>query len=161
MYLCPGFEHKITVQASPKVDKRKTQGSESTTPPASPGVIPRLRAIRCKCKHLKWAQTSLHVWLTWPFFFFTSVTPTDGSKTWGRSAVCKKEDLTSSKKKGRTWGPSSTHQKERAGGEEKYVHSLHTVVTINMAQKTTSCSNCTCVALTFLPPKFRAIGLSS
>lgn len=65
IYLCPGFEHKITVQASPKVDKRKTQGSESTTPPASPGVIPRLRAIRCKCKHLKWTQTSLHVWLTW------------------------------------------------------------------------------------------------
>uniref|UniRef100_A0A4W5P3T9 mitogen-activated protein kinase kinase kinase n=1 Tax=Hucho hucho TaxID=62062 RepID=A0A4W5P3T9_9TELE len=41
-----GFEHKITVQASPSVDKRKPQGSESTTPPASPGVIPRLRAIR-------------------------------------------------------------------------------------------------------------------
>lgn len=50
--LCPaGFEHKITVQASPSVDKRKTQGSESTTPPASPGVIPRLRAIRCEGKH--------------------------------------------------------------------------------------------------------------
>ncbi|XP_044211054.1 mitogen-activated protein kinase kinase kinase 10 [Thunnus albacares] len=88
-----GFEHKITVQASPSVDKRKTQGSESTTPPASPGVIPRLRAIR--------------------------LTPSDGSKTWGRSAVCKKEDLSASKKKGRTWGPSSTHQRERVGGEEK------------------------------------------
>eukprot|EP00064_Thunnus_orientalis_P008623 superscaffoldBa00001039_g8646 len=87
------FEHKITVQASPSVDKRKTQGSESTTPPASPGVIPRLRAIR--------------------------LTPSDGSKTWGRSAVCKKEDLSASKKKGRTWGPSSTHQRERVGGEEK------------------------------------------
>ncbi|CAF97434.1 unnamed protein product, partial [Tetraodon nigroviridis] len=109
-----GFEHKITVQASPKVDKRKTQGSESTTPPASPGVIPRLRAIR--------------------------LTPTDGSKTWGRSAVCRKEDLTSSKKKGRTWGPSSTHQKERAGGEEKYVLSV-------------------CVAPTSLPPRFRVTGL--
>ncbi|XP_029026712.1 mitogen-activated protein kinase kinase kinase 10 [Betta splendens] len=88
-----GFEHKITVQASPSVDKRKNQGSESTTPPSSPGVIPRLRAIR--------------------------LTPSDGSKTWGRSAVCKKEDLTANKKKGRTWGPSSTHQKERAGGEDK------------------------------------------
>ncbi|KAM6932330.1 mitogen-activated protein kinase kinase kinase 10 isoform 1-T2 [Lycodopsis pacificus] len=88
-----GFEHKITVQASPSVDKRKTQGSESTTPPASPGVMPRLRAIR--------------------------LTPSDGSKTWGRSAVCKKEDLSTSKKKGRTWGPSSTLQKERVGGEEK------------------------------------------
>ncbi|KAM3875202.1 mitogen-activated protein kinase kinase kinase 10 [Diretmus argenteus] len=88
-----GFEHKITVQASPSVDKRKPQGSETTTPPASPGVIPRLRAIR--------------------------LTPSDGSKTWGRSAVCKKEDLSTSKKKGRTWGPSSTHQKERVGGEDK------------------------------------------
>uniref|UniRef100_A0A8C5GFP6 Mitogen-activated protein kinase kinase kinase n=1 Tax=Gouania willdenowi TaxID=441366 RepID=A0A8C5GFP6_GOUWI len=89
-----GFEHKITVQASPSVDKRKTpQRSESTTPPASPGVIPRLRAIR--------------------------LTPSDGSKTWGRSAVCKKEELTGNKKKGRTWGPSSTQQKERVGGEEK------------------------------------------
>uniref|UniRef100_A0A4W5K0B7 Mitogen-activated protein kinase kinase kinase n=1 Tax=Hucho hucho TaxID=62062 RepID=A0A4W5K0B7_9TELE len=88
-----GFEHKITVQASPSVDKRKPQGSESTTPPASPGVIPRLRAIR--------------------------LTPSDGSKTWGRSAVCRKEDLAASKKKGRTWGPSSTLQRERLGGEDR------------------------------------------
>ncbi|XP_070987841.1 mitogen-activated protein kinase kinase kinase 10-like [Oncorhynchus clarkii lewisi] len=88
-----GFEHKITVQASPSVDKRKPQGSESTTPPASPGVIPRLRAIR--------------------------LTPSDGNKTWGRSAVCKKEDLAASKKKGRTWGPSSTLQRERLGGEDR------------------------------------------
>ncbi|CAB1347569.1 unnamed protein product, partial [Coregonus sp. 'balchen'] len=80
-------------RASPSVDKRKPQGSESTTPPASPGVIPRLRAIR--------------------------LTPSDGSKTWGRSAVCKKEDLAASKKKGRTWGPSSTHQRERLGGEDR------------------------------------------
>uniref|UniRef100_A0A8C2JC38 Mitogen-activated protein kinase kinase kinase 10 n=1 Tax=Cyprinus carpio TaxID=7962 RepID=A0A8C2JC38_CYPCA len=87
-----GFEHKITVQASPSVDKRKGQGSESTTPPASPGVIPRLRAIR--------------------------LTPSDGRKTWGRTAVCKKEDL-GTKKKGRTWGPSSTHQRERVGGEDR------------------------------------------
>lgn len=88
-----GFEHKITVQASPSVDKRKGQGSESTTPPASPGVIPRLRAIR--------------------------LTPSDGRKTWGRTAVCKKEDLAGTKKKGRTWGPSSTHQRERPGGEDR------------------------------------------
>ncbi|XP_061538395.1 mitogen-activated protein kinase kinase kinase 10 [Phycodurus eques] len=88
-----GFEHKITVQASPSVDKRKMQGSESTTPPASPGVIPRLRAIR--------------------------LTPSDVSKTWGRSAVCKKEDVSAGKKKGRTWGPSSTQQRERVGGEDK------------------------------------------
>lgn len=51
-----GFEHKITVQASPSVDKRKAQGSENTTPPASPGVIPRLRAIRCECEYVKKPQ---------------------------------------------------------------------------------------------------------
>ncbi|XP_062408468.1 mitogen-activated protein kinase kinase kinase 10 [Sardina pilchardus] len=88
-----GFEHKITVQASPSVDKRKAQGkAETTTPPASPGVIPRLRAIR--------------------------LTPCDGRKTWGRTTVCK-EEVVSTKKKGRTWGPSSTHQKERVGGEDR------------------------------------------
>lgn len=130
---CSGFEHKITVQASPKVDKRKTQGSESTTPPASPGVIPRLRAIRCTCKHLKKdTKYSASARGSRGICPCASVTPTDGSKTWGRSAVCKKEDLSSSKKKGRTWGPSSTHQKERAGGEEKYVHSIHAVVLVNM-----------------------------
>lgn len=48
------------------------------------------------------------------------MTPSDGSKTWGRSAVCKKEDHGTNKKNVRTWGPSSTHQRERVGGEEKY-----------------------------------------
>ncbi|XP_047247167.1 mitogen-activated protein kinase kinase kinase 10 [Girardinichthys multiradiatus] len=88
-----GFEHKITVQASPSVDKRKNQGSESTALPASPRGLFCLRAIR--------------------------LTPSDGSKTWSRSAVSRKEDLTGNKKKGRTWGPSSTLYRERVGGEEK------------------------------------------
>ncbi|XP_069857542.1 mitogen-activated protein kinase kinase kinase 10 isoform X1 [Dipodomys merriami] len=90
-----GFEHKITVQASPTLDKRK--GSDGNSPPASPSIIPRLRAIR--------------------------LTPVDcgggGSGTWGRSGPPKKEELVGGKKKGRTWGPSSTLQKERAGGEER------------------------------------------
>lgn len=126
--LLAGFEHKITVQASPSVDKRKNQGSESTTPPASPGVIPRLRAIRRECSDTQTRRQpgasrlprarNLTCALLSPC---GSVTPSDGSKTWGRSAVCKKEDLSANKKKGRTWGPSSTHQKERVGGEEKYV----------------------------------------
>uniref|UniRef100_A0A4W6CNH5 mitogen-activated protein kinase kinase kinase n=1 Tax=Lates calcarifer TaxID=8187 RepID=A0A4W6CNH5_LATCA len=140
-----GFEHKITVQASPSVDKRKTQGSESTTPPASPGVIPRLRAIRCECKYPESESELCNVGecvlyayalirhrkintckgilerlkIVSHCSYCPSVTPSDGSKTWGRSAVCKKEDLTTNKKKGRTWGPSSTHQRERVGGEEK------------------------------------------
>lgn len=88
-----GFEHKITVQASPTLDKCKGQGSSSYSPPGSPLIIPRLRAIR--------------------------LTPVDGSKTWGRSSVPKKEEVGSTKKKGRTWGPSSTQPKERAGGEER------------------------------------------
>lgn len=43
-----------------------------------------------------------------------------GSGTWGRSGPPKKEELVGGKKKGRTWGPSSTLQKEQAEGEERY-----------------------------------------
>lgn len=46
LLLLSGFEHKITVQASPTLDKRK--GSDGASPPASPSIIPRLRAIRCE-----------------------------------------------------------------------------------------------------------------
>ncbi|XP_038642040.1 mitogen-activated protein kinase kinase kinase 10 [Scyliorhinus canicula] len=88
-----GFEHKITVQASPNVDKRKGQASDGSSPPGSPIMIPRLRAIR--------------------------LTPGEGSRTWGRSAVYKREEFEGHKKKGRTWGPSSTQQKERLGGEDR------------------------------------------
>ncbi|XP_055519596.1 mitogen-activated protein kinase kinase kinase 10 isoform X2 [Leucoraja erinacea] len=88
-----GFEHKITVQASPTVDKRKGQGPDGLSPPCSPLVIPRLRAIR--------------------------LTPAEGSQTWGRNAVYKREEFEGHKKKGRTWGPSSTQPKERMGGEDR------------------------------------------
>lgn len=50
----------------------------------------------------------------------SSGSSTGGSGTWGRSGPPKKEELVGGKKKGRTWGPSSTLQKERAGGEERY-----------------------------------------
>ena len=51
----------------------------------------------------------------------TSGSSSGGSGTWGRSSgPPKKEELVGGKKKGRTWGPSSTLQKERAGGEERY-----------------------------------------
>lgn len=43
----------------------------------------------------------------------------DGSQTWGRSAGLKPDELMGNKKKGRTWGPSSTLHKERLGGEER------------------------------------------
>lgn len=88
-----GFEHKITVQVSPTLDRRKGLGANGASPPGSPIIIPRLRAIR--------------------------LTPMDGSQTWGRSTLAKKEELVGTKKKGRTWGPSSTVHKERLGGEER------------------------------------------
>ncbi|KAB1271521.1 Mitogen-activated protein kinase kinase kinase 21, partial [Camelus dromedarius] len=40
------FQHKITVQASPTLDKRRSLNSGSSSPPSSPTVIPRLRAIQ-------------------------------------------------------------------------------------------------------------------
>ncbi|XP_010612835.1 mitogen-activated protein kinase kinase kinase 10 [Fukomys damarensis] len=98
-----GFEHKITVQASPTLDKRK--GSDGASPPASPSIIPRLRAIRLTPVDCGGGSSSGG--------------SSGGSGTWGRSGPPKKEELVGGKKKGRTWGPSSTLQKERAGGEER------------------------------------------
>ncbi|KAM5210137.1 mitogen-activated protein kinase kinase kinase 10 isoform 3-T3 [Hipposideros larvatus] len=98
-----GFEHKITVQASPTLDKRK--GSDGASPPASPSIIPRLRAIRLTPVDTGGGSSS--------------GSSSGGSGTWGRSGPPKKEELVGGKKKGRTWGPSSTLQKERAGGEER------------------------------------------
>nr|XP_032646627.1 mitogen-activated protein kinase kinase kinase 21 [Chelonoidis abingdonii] len=40
------FQHKITVQASPNLDKRRSLNSNSSSPPNSPTIIPRLRAIQ-------------------------------------------------------------------------------------------------------------------
>ncbi|MGH0131536.1 UNVERIFIED_CONTAM: hypothetical protein FKN15_046693 [Acipenser sinensis] len=40
------FQHKITVQASPTLDRRKSLMGSSSSPPASPTIIPRLRAIQ-------------------------------------------------------------------------------------------------------------------
>ncbi|XP_023616306.1 mitogen-activated protein kinase kinase kinase 10 isoform X3 [Myotis lucifugus] len=98
-----GFEHKITVQASPTLDKRK--GSDGTSPPASPSIIPRLRAIRLTPMDGGGGGSS--------------GSGSSGSSTWGRSGPPKKEELVGGKKKGRTWGPSSTLQKEQAEGEER------------------------------------------
>lgn len=46
--LVTDFQHKFTVQASPTMDKRKSLISSCSSPPASPTIIPRLRAIQCK-----------------------------------------------------------------------------------------------------------------
>ncbi|EMP39554.1 Mitogen-activated protein kinase kinase kinase 9 [Chelonia mydas] len=91
------FQHKFTVQASPTMDKRKSLISSCSSPPASPTIIPRLRAIQ--------------------------LTPGESSKAWGCNSVLQKEEeeeeeKRSQKKKGRTWGPSSLCHKEIAVGED-------------------------------------------
>uniref|UniRef100_A0A3Q3W2C8 Mitogen-activated protein kinase kinase kinase n=1 Tax=Mola mola TaxID=94237 RepID=A0A3Q3W2C8_MOLML len=85
------FQHKITVQASPSMDKRRSLHSTNSSPPSSPTLIPRLRAIQ--------------------------LTQDESNRTWGRSSLFRPEEFDDVKKgikkKGRTWGPSSVQSKER------------------------------------------------
>uniref|UniRef100_A0A6I8N0B6 Mitogen-activated protein kinase kinase kinase n=3 Tax=Ornithorhynchus anatinus TaxID=9258 RepID=A0A6I8N0B6_ORNAN len=90
------FQHKFTVQASPTLDKRKSL-PDGSSPPVSPTVLPRLRAIQ--------------------------LTPGESSKTWGQSSGVPKEEgeeeeKRGPKKKGRTWGPSTLCQKEITAANE-------------------------------------------
>ncbi|XP_042201242.1 mitogen-activated protein kinase kinase kinase 21-like [Callorhinchus milii] len=92
------FQHKITVQASPTLEKRKSLNGSSCSPPSSPTIIPRLRAIQ--------------------------LTLDESNRTWGKSTVYRHEDYDEDvqkacKKKGRTWGPSSMQTRERASCEER------------------------------------------
>ncbi|XP_028837731.1 mitogen-activated protein kinase kinase kinase 9 [Denticeps clupeoides] len=73
------FQHKITVQASPTLDRRRSTLGSNSTPPTSPPLLPRLRAIQ--------------------------LTPGDGVNAWGRNAAFQheeEEERKSSRKKGRT-----------------------------------------------------------
>ncbi|XP_076830034.1 mitogen-activated protein kinase kinase kinase 21 isoform X2 [Brachyhypopomus gauderio] len=89
------FQHKITVQASPSLEKRRSLNSSS--PPSSPALIPRLRAIQ--------------------------LTLDESNRTWGRSTIYKPEEFEDAKKgikkKVRTWGPSSIQTKERGNCAER------------------------------------------
>ncbi|TNM99552.1 hypothetical protein fugu_012585 [Takifugu bimaculatus] len=91
------FQHKITVQASPSMDKRRSLHSNSSSPPSSPTLIPRLRAIQ--------------------------LTQDESNRTWGRSSLYRPEEFDDVKKgikkKGRTWGPSSVQTKERPAAVER------------------------------------------
>ncbi|KAF6073521.1 mitogen-activated protein kinase kinase kinase 21 [Phyllostomus discolor] len=91
------FQHKITVQASPNLDKRRSLNSSGSSPPSSPTMIPRLRAIQ--------------------------LTSDESNKTWGRNTVCRQEEFEDVKrnfrKKGCTWGPNSIQMKERADCKER------------------------------------------
>ncbi|XP_045926164.1 mitogen-activated protein kinase kinase kinase 21 isoform X2 [Micropterus dolomieu] len=91
------FQHKITVQASPSMDKRRSLHSTTSSPPSSPTLIPRLRAIQ--------------------------LTQDESNRTWGRSTLFRPEEFDDVKKgikkKGRTWGPSSVQSKERPTAAER------------------------------------------
>ncbi|KAM9777976.1 mitogen-activated protein kinase kinase kinase 9 [Neosynchiropus ocellatus] len=83
------FQHKITVQASPSHDRRRSLLSSGSSPPTSPPMIPRLRAIQ--------------------------LTPGEGSSVWGRCTDLQPDDEDSgrrgSRKPGRSrgYGPPREH----------------------------------------------------
>ncbi|KAF6724095.1 Mitogen-activated protein kinase kinase kinase 9 [Oryzias melastigma] len=76
------FQHKITVQASPSHDHRRSLLSSSSSPPTSPPMLPRLRAIQ--------------------------LTPGEGAAAWGHNAVFQQDEeemeRKGSRKKGRSRG---------------------------------------------------------
>ncbi|NWS70382.1 M3K21 kinase, partial [Crotophaga sulcirostris] len=106
------FQHKITVQASPNLDKRRSLNSNSSSPSSSPTIIPRLRAIQRKFP---------------PFLFVClankDLTSDESNRTWGRSTTYHQEEFEdvkrSFKKRGCTWGPSSVQTKDRADCKDK------------------------------------------
>ncbi|XP_034008435.1 mitogen-activated protein kinase kinase kinase 21 isoform X1 [Trematomus bernacchii] len=123
------FQHKITVQASPSMDKRRSLHSASTSPPSSPTLIPRLRAIQLT-SHMR--KDSLYVYqqevdltseLTTSCGLRRKVTQDESNRTWGRSTPFRPEEFEDVrkgiKKKGRTWGPSSVQSKERPAAAER------------------------------------------
>ncbi|XP_075780873.1 mitogen-activated protein kinase kinase kinase 21 isoform X4 [Pelodiscus sinensis] len=130
------FQHKITVQASPNLDKRRSLNSNSSSPPNSPTIIPRLRAIQLISKaDTNTANGRRHsVYVYQQDVDITSeyelscgvvkkVTSDESNRTWGRSTACHQEEFEdvkrSFKKKGCTWGPSSIQTKERTHCKER------------------------------------------
>uniref|UniRef100_A0A4W3HKC7 Mitogen-activated protein kinase kinase kinase n=1 Tax=Callorhinchus milii TaxID=7868 RepID=A0A4W3HKC7_CALMI len=126
------FQHKITVQASPTLEKRKSLNGSSCSPPSSPTIIPRLRAIQ---PNSNGHRNSIYVYQQDvdiaseytskpPSRAKTKVTLDESNRTWGKSTVYRHEDYDEDvqkacKKKGRTWGPSSMQTRERASCEER------------------------------------------
>ncbi|KAJ7342260.1 hypothetical protein JRQ81_009971 [Phrynocephalus forsythii] len=130
------FQHKITVQASPNLDKRRSLNSNSSSPPSSPPIIPRLRAIQLITKTdpstANGQRNSIYVYqqdvditseCKLPSGFKKKVTSDESNRTWGRSTACHQEEFEdlkrSFKKKGCTWGPNSVQTKERTDCKER------------------------------------------
>ncbi|KAJ8289674.1 hypothetical protein GJAV_G00004000 [Gymnothorax javanicus] len=85
------FQHKITVQASPSVDRRRSVMGSSSSPPTTPPLLPRLRAIQ--------------------------LAPGESGKAWGRNAAFlqdEEEERKGSRKKGRNWGLREQHSGEES-----------------------------------------------
>ncbi|KAM7119854.1 mitogen-activated protein kinase kinase kinase 21 isoform 3-T3 [Ciconia maguari] len=138
------FQHKITVQASPNLDKRRSLNSNSSSPSSSPTIIPRLRAIQLIPKTVTHTtngrRNSVYVYqqdvdITSEYELPSGVmkkgkislcfkvTSDESNRTWGRSATYHQEEFEdvkrSFKKRGCTWGPSSVQTKDRADCKDK------------------------------------------
>ncbi|KAK2852420.1 hypothetical protein Q7C36_007621 [Tachysurus vachellii] len=124
------FQHKITVQASPSMEKRRSLNSTSSSPPSSPTLIPRLRAIQLIHSCDSTQRNSIYVYhqdvdITNECKPCTGrkVTLDESNRTWGRSTIYKPEEFEDArkgiKKKVRTWGPSSIQTKERRNSAER------------------------------------------
>ncbi|XP_062497946.1 mitogen-activated protein kinase kinase kinase 21 isoform X1 [Pezoporus occidentalis] len=130
------FQHKITVQASPNLDKRRSLNSNSSSPSSSPTIIPRLRAIQLIPKTdthtTNGRRNSVYVYqqdvditseCELPIGVMKKVTSDESNRTWGRSTTYHQEEFEdvkrSFKKRGCTWGPSSVQSKDRADCKDK------------------------------------------
>ncbi|XP_030304351.1 mitogen-activated protein kinase kinase kinase 21 isoform X1 [Calypte anna] len=130
------FQHKITVQASPNLDKRRSLNSNSSSPSSSPTIIPRLRAIQLIPKTdthtTNGRRNSVYVYqqdvditseYELPSGVLKTVTSDESNRTWGRSTAYHQEEFEdvkrSFKKRGCTWGPSSVQTKDRADCKDK------------------------------------------
>ncbi|KAJ3612791.1 hypothetical protein NHX12_019049 [Muraenolepis orangiensis] len=94
------FQHKITVQASPCHDRRRSLLSGGSPPPGSPPLLTRLRAIQ--------------------------LTPGEGCTAWGRNTAFQLDEeeegeRKSSRKKGRTRG-SGPHREHSADASVRPAH---------------------------------------
>ncbi|XP_078458649.1 mitogen-activated protein kinase kinase kinase 9-like [Lampetra planeri] len=140
------FQHKITVQASPTVEKRRSLiNSSSSSPPGSPTIKPRLRAIQLTGSEGQsgFPSPQRNSYVYQQDVDITSecalsdgaakaaVEKREGTRTWARGSVCSRprsqheEDEAERKgqrKKGRTWGPSTMQQpRERGSWEDRFV----------------------------------------
>ncbi|XP_030355708.1 mitogen-activated protein kinase kinase kinase 21 isoform X3 [Strigops habroptila] len=138
------FQHKITVQASPNLDKRRSLNSNSSSPSSSPTIIPRLRAIQLIPKTdthtTNGRRNSVYVYQQdvditsecelpsgvmkkGKISLCFKVTSDESNRTWGRSITYHQEEFEdvkrSFKKRGCTWGPSSVQSKDRADCKDK------------------------------------------